>query len=531
MTKDNRPPPLAQGSFDQKPFPHILVYLMQKKLTGTLEVQSAHEEAAVYFRDGMPGKVRTSVKGHELGAVLLELGLITELQLRACRTEMTETGGYQGQILIQMGAIDAAGMVRGLRMQMLRKLVDLFEMPGAAFAFYDRVNLLVGIGPDEVFPVDPYPVLIAGVRTHGPRLPVDAVLKALEGRWISFASVDALKRFRLTTAEKEICRAILAKPRTFFELMSMPNVDLSALRTVLYVALITKEIALSETGPDAGTPSIPPPARPRLDSAPPAPLAAVAPTIDGAAQRERVLAKAAALANQNYFEMLELQLGAPTDEVRKAFFRLAKLYHPDRAIGDLADLKETFEYVFSNLSEAHGTLVDPDARDEYGAVISEGIKRTSVMPPGGGEDEVREALEAENLFQKALVLMRRNQLDKALELIDKARLLNSEEGEYIAVWARIQILQRAADAPVDDLLKLLRHAEELSPKSERVHLYLAQAMLRSERAGEARTHFERVMEINPRNVEAARELRLMEMRRGKEHSKDEKKGFIKKLFG
>jgi cytochrome c-type biogenesis protein CcmH/NrfG len=127
--------------------------------------------------------------------------------------------------------------------------------------------------------------------------------------------------------------------------------------------------------------------------------------------------------------------------------------------------------------------------------------------------------------------MRRNQLDKALELIDKARLLNSEEGEYIAVWAKIQILQRAADAPLDDLLKLLRHAEELSPKSERVNLYLAQAMLRSERPGEAKARFERVMDLNPRNVEAARELRLMEMRRGKDKDKDEKKGFIKKLFG
>jgi tetratricopeptide (TPR) repeat protein len=529
VNRDNRPPPLAEGSFAQKPFPHILVYLMQKKLTGTLEVQAMSQSAAVYFRDGMPGKVRATAKGRELGQVLLEMGLVTEHQLSACQKEMAESGGYQGQILIKRGAIDAAGMVRGLRMQMLHKLVGLFAMTDAGFAFYDRVNLLVGDGPDEVFPVDPYPVLMAGVRAHGASLPLDTVIKALDGRWMSFTSVDALKRFRLNESEKEICRAILAKPRTYFELVSTAGVDLAALRALLYVALITKELALTEKGPDLGTPSIPPPERPRLDSSPPPPAGEHPYDPEAAAQRDNILAKAAAIANQNYFEMLELPLGSPIEEVRRAFFKLAKTYHPDRAKGALSDLRETFEYVFSNLSEAHSTLVDPDAREEYGGAISEGIKRTSVIPPGVGEEEVREVLEAENLFQKALVLMRRNQLDKALELIDQARQLNAEQGEYIAVWAKIQILQRTADAPIDDLVSLLRHAEELSPKSERVNLYLAQALLRTGRSGEAAAHFERVLEISPRNVEAARELRLIEMRRGKE--KDEKKGFMKKLFG
>jgi tetratricopeptide (TPR) repeat protein len=124
--------------------------------------------------------------------------------------------------------------------------------------------------------------------------------------------------------------------------------------------------------------------------------------------------------------------------------------------------------------------------------------------------------------------MRRDQHAKALEFVDQARMINPDEGEYLAVWAKLQLLMRGPTAAVDDIVANLRRAEELAPKSERVHLYLAQALMRSERPTEAKMHYERVLGANPRNVEAARELRLMEMRRSKEGK--EKKSFIKKLF-
>jgi len=527
---DNRPPPLAQGNFSKKPFPHILVYLVQKRLGGTLEVRSRNDTVTVYFRDGMPGKVRTSNRGKGLGQVLLDLGLLTDEQLKACQREMAANGGFQGQILIRQGVIDAATMVRGLKAQMLLKLVDVFAMTDAEYAFYDRVNLLVGEGPDEVFPLDPYPLLMAGVRTHGLRIRMEPVLDALKGRWISFESMEALRRFRLNHREQEICVALAGRPRTLDELMGMGKFNLQDVRGVLYVALITQEVKLLDAAPETGKPSLPPEQRPRFDSvAPPKPPPVAALSPEAKAHRDRILAKASQLANQNYFEMLELPLGAPVEEVRKAFFKLAKLFHPDRAAaGELADLKETLEYIFYNLSEAQTTLIDPETRDEYGTTISEGMKRTSVMPPGAAEAEVRDALEAEKLFQKAVVLMKRDQLSKALEFVDQARMINPDEGEYLAVWSRLQLMMRGPNAAVDDVVTHLRRAEELSPKSERVHLYLAQALMRTDRPTEAKMHYQQVLQVAPRNVEAARELRLMEMRKTNEEK--EKGGFMKKLF-
>jgi tetratricopeptide (TPR) repeat protein len=250
------------------------------------------------------------------------------------------------------------------------------------------------------------------------------------------------------------------------------------------------------------------------------------------ALRERIQSKATAISSQNYFEMLGIPTGADAASVQEAFARLAREFHPDRAARpEMADLAETLDYVFSNLSEARATLIDPDSRYEYERAVSEGAGRTSYLPGARdtrGTDEVRDVLEAEKLFQKALMLQKRQDFDKALELIDRARELNPNQGDYLAVWASLQTVLRPGDGQLEDLIAALRRAEEMAPRSERVHLHLAQLLKRIGHLAEARTHFGRVLEVNPHNIEASRELRLMEMRRGREQ---EKKGFFKKILG
>jgi curved DNA-binding protein CbpA len=526
----NRPEPIAEGTFTKTPFSHILIYLMERKLMGTLEVVGAKDNVTVYFREGMPAKVKSSVKDKGLGQILLDLGQITLDQLRMCQQEMNARGGFAGEILLQQGVIEATGLIRGLRSQILLKLVDVFAMVDARYAFYKDVNLLVGEGRDELFQVDTYPVLMAGARVHGARMKMDKVFDAVAGRWISVDSVEVLRRFRLNAPEQALCTELLSKSRTMEEIIQTGRHNRQVVRSTLYVLFLTKEAVISDMPPATGTPSIAPGPQPRFDSFSPLPAKEISSDPNVVALRRQIQEKASAIAKQNYYEMLEIPLGAPTEEIRKAFFKLAKIYHPDRAgTTGAADLRETLQYIFSNLSEAHSTLLDPETRDEYGEAISAGMKRTSLMPAAHAEQEVREVLEAETLYQKGLVLLRRSQHDKALEFVDKARELNPNEGEYLATWAKIQSALREPGTPIEDLVTHLRRAEELAPNSERVQLYLGQLLKQANRISEAKTHFEKVLNVNPRNIEAAREVRIMEIRRSKEDGK--KKGFFKRFLG
>jgi hypothetical protein len=60
MAEEQGLAPVAQGSFAQTPFAHILVYLHVKQMSGTLEVTGDQHSAAIYFRDGSPAKIVSS---------------------------------------------------------------------------------------------------------------------------------------------------------------------------------------------------------------------------------------------------------------------------------------------------------------------------------------------------------------------------------------------------------------------------------------------------------------------------------------
>ncbi len=66
---------------------------------------------------------------------------------------------------------------------------------------------------------------------------------------------------------------------------------------------------------------------------------------------------------KNYYETLGVPGDASVDDVRKAFRRLAKKYHPDVNPGNKAA-----EAKFKEINEAHEVLSDPKKRAEYDAV-------------------------------------------------------------------------------------------------------------------------------------------------------------------
>ncbi len=515
--------PIATGRFSKTPFAHILIYLLDRKMTGTLEIRDENHQVSLYFRDGSPAKIKSTVKGRELGRVLCDLGVITAEQLESCSAEVAN-GGLQGEVLIRHQLIDGKALTRGLQEQMLLKLVDLFGMPQASYAFYESVNLLGKYGSEEIFPIDPFPVLIAGLREKGGSLDLAPVLNTLKGKWLSLNDLETLRRFRLNHDERELCIELLQKPIPYEELMK----SVAQLQYALYVLLITRQLKLSETAPLTSVDPPDPVSHQLFDSAPP-PKSTVSQHPKTQALKEEIKARAVKIASQNYYEMLGLQFDAPANEARKAFFKLAKKFHPDRVAGTpAADMKDTLQYIFSNLSQAHSTLIDPDARQEYNDTLAGGVSGGSPEAESEQDAEVRDTLEAESLHQRALVHIRRSQFKEAEALVERIRVLRPDQSEYLATWAYLQGQLRPAKAPVKDLVDALRQSYKDNSKSERIMLYLAQMLERNGSIKEARTFYERVLERNPGSIEAGRAIRLIEMRDRKEESKA--KGFFKRIL-
>lgn len=277
-------------------------------------------------------------------------------------------------------------------------------------------------------------------------------------------------------------------------------------------------------------PSTPVAARPDATAPAPAPAPAAGPR--KGPTREEVLKRASEIDQQNYFEILGVAPDTPTPAVQSAYFQLAKSWHPDRAPADLEDLKPESGRIFARISEAFQTLQDPTKRAAY----------VESMKSGGGTNAERELLEkavdSAMLFQKAEVLFKRGSLAQAEVLIQ--RCVDADpQPDYQALLAWIQAL-RLGDPPtlapgqkVDTYqaqIRLLDAALSESPTFEKALFYRAELYKRSGMTDQALRDFKKVVQLNPRNIDAAREVRIHDMRSGRLSQPQQGGGLFGKLF-
>ena len=88
---------------------------------------------------------------------------------------------------------------------------------------------------------------------------------------------------------------------------------------------------------------------------------------------------------KDYYATLGVARGASADEIKKAFRKLARLYHPDTAKD-----KKTAEAKFKEINEANEVLSDPDKRKKYDTLGAGWQDAGAYQPPpgaGGHEQE------------------------------------------------------------------------------------------------------------------------------------------------
>jgi tetratricopeptide (TPR) repeat protein len=478
------PEPIATGNLAKTPLPHLLVYLDQKKLSGTLALWPDDLESAV-------GQDRVLfLKGRPVAARLMQ---------------------------------SAATLREGL--------VPLFARTRAPYAFYEG-NLL---GDDRVSGrVDPMASIMDALRA-GHRLDVvNAVLDRFGTSKLRMQPGAELDRYELSAKERAIVELLQAEPADAASLVHASGLSNELGRSILYALAISKAIAphvegehaRSERPPaeaSAAAPSTPPPAsvRPsaaasaadagppgamhqrldRLNSIPPPPDD----LSDDLKQRWfKVIAKGRLMENQNYFEMLEIDKDAKSAEARNKFYQLAKDWHPDRLPQELSSLREYVQIIFSYMSEASTHLSDEGERLKYVQTVREG---------GGtpATDKLMQSiLDMAMEYERVLVMTRRHQYEDALELLKRILSAVKDEPDYHAMHA--WLLMQKKDVPLPKMLESVDAALALHPAHEKANMLKAQILRKMGKPSEALEYFKKVADMNPNNIEAVREVRVATMR-------------------
>jgi tetratricopeptide (TPR) repeat protein len=147
-----------------------------------------------------------------------------------------------------------------------------------------------------------------------------------------------------------------------------------------------------------------------------------------------------------------------------------------------------------------------------------------LLAEGSGSPEMQESvakvLDAARDFQKAEICFKRNDLTQAEALCRKAQEADATQPDYLAMLAWLVAMKPESQSAEKTLecIKMLDRAAALSNRCEKAYFWRAMLYKRLGKHDLAGKDFKRVFEMNPRNIDAAREVRLQQMRGGVRNS-------------
>lgn len=529
------PPLLLQGSLRQTPLAEILVRVLDERLEGTLVIQPpGGQKHAVLFLGGAPAKARLASPIVSLPEALRSLGLIDAAHLGAAQQAAERLGQPLENRLVEEGGLDATGLFVGLREHLTRQMLALCDLPGeTAFGLY-QANYLAGFGPLQQWRVKPLPLVWRALASHLPPDRVAAVARDLAGKELKLRFESPVSRYHLTAEEENVVDFLKIKPLTLEALQSAGVGSEDLVRRIACALLLSRQLELSAgLGPPVGngeppeTPnSVPPPSlraarnsltAPRLGTqaqraggtSNPAPVAPATPATSaetGLSLQVQALRDAILQWDKSppetFYDVLGVDRGVDAAALRMAFFQLAKQWHPDRLPPALADLRPIVTRAFARMGEAHQLLSDPRARADYDAKLKEA--------PDEEAQQVTEIINAASAHQRAEILLRKKDLAAALVEAEAAYRGDPGQAEYVGLYAWL-LVQTNGD--VDQALALLNPAIEKETENVKALWYRAQLYKKAGKEVLAMRDCKRILQIKPQHVDAARELRVFEMRK------------------
>jgi len=449
--------------------------------SGRLTVTEAEGQISLAYSDGKISTVEATISKLAIGPFLVERGVCDATALAAATQRAPSVGGDIGAALIAGGTVQPHIYVEKLT-EWARHVI------GAAAASVGHSEFVEEDVPSAAVPLglDRYRILLEALRAGFTKNALEARLDDKMRRLLIPAGVEgvSVEQLRLDPRELRAFRSINGT-RNVSELLGSAQGRGEAGPRVAY---LMTELGFVVFGDD---PQIP---KERAE----------------ARQLEDLLEQWEGV---SYYDILGTAKGAKDSDVRAQYMDLAKQYHPDKVrVNAAPELRDVRARIFARVQQAFETLETEEGRSEYDGLLDAGVTRK--------EDEqalVAQILEAENLFKKAEALARARNYEGAIEAIKQAMELKGDDEEFEIHLIYYEFLTRKANREfaADDAIRRIVVVMKRSPKLAAGHLFLGRLFKVVNKPDKAVKAFQKVLEVDPRNTEAASELRLANMRKDK----------------
>ncbi|MFO0755643.1 MAG: hypothetical protein U0359_04095 [Byssovorax sp.] len=468
----NDTPATAEGDLGRTPFAHLLVYALDKRLTGAMFLTEPGSEAphVVRFIAGAAVKMRPADRYALLGEMLVEAGLLSEKTLG----DALATKGLLGDVLLLAGCVDRDALENTCVKQFERRMIRLFQLPaGTQYRYFDGHKELEEYG-GEPAAIDPLALLWKGISEHG--APAEAMDKAL-GRLgeapIRLHPLATVERFGVSGDALAALEQLKKSPLSLSALLALGLGPEASIKRLCYALLITRQV-------DTNANLVPAGAEPQTTA-----------VADAATTVARVQLKAT-----------PHRLGAAAPDLPGTGERNSET---SRISSDSAKAKPDSSKVKEGATEAK-----PPPPKEAETLRS----MEPIRPPKPAKAPELSVLSAPALHKLALAKLAERDFEGALDACTSARTAAPGEPDYeaLSVWIRFQMSGadlKALTLEIDDLLR---------ENEGHVQARYTRALLRRKLGDDASAlrDLRRVVELSPTHEDAARELAALEPPKPKE---------------
>jgi curved DNA-binding protein CbpA len=387
---------------------HIATHLRDiffNKKTGRLIYRRAEILKYFFFEKGAVIQVKTNQADERLGEILYKLERIPR-DAHDRLDEYIEPNKNLGEVLRTRGVISEEDLAEALAHQIRESVLNVFPHFDAEMEFQAHDSFA---GSGEAPPVS-VPLLIEyGIR----RMPSNPLLQAFLAR-----RTPALGRrtyaYLLTAEEREVLEKINGADTGEIILRTL-TVPADQFWKSLYLFYCLGVVDLS------GEPAVEP-ADPKTRLRP-----STAARPDVPREVAEVMSFREILPSMTLYQILDLPKTASDEDIKKAYFQMARKFHPDRFDRKLvADFKAQIDEVFDGITNAYRVLSNRESRRIYDAKSGEGTTQEDV------QDSFRKA---DIKFRQGKTLHGQARYDEAIAYLEEAVRVRKDKGDYFLLLA------------------------------------------------------------------------------------------------
>jgi curved DNA-binding protein CbpA len=482
-----------KGKLTDQPLVELIREISSKGLSGTLRLQHERVQCAVYFEEGRLVFAASNLRTLRLRAYLEKGNLVTKERLADFGNNISD--------LRLASALHSAGIITGEQVNTLLaslvsdvlRVVLLWDAGSWEFDERARINESFRVGVDV-------PNLL---REASHRMPLKFVSSRFRNPNEMFARATMVSKIKDFLPAESFILSRLDAPLKLDDLVAVSGLPhLEANRIIYGLALsgfLTREYWQNAFRTGA--------AKPTREQAPDSALfASQFEKADEETDLQQFLQRVSNASD--HYEIFELPLKADSNEVKDAYYGLARRYHPDRFhLKSGTSLHADLGSAFARVTQAYETLMNPNARAAYDSALERArqFKQSAEKAPrAADESEFDSAVEVddaspEHNFREGFAAFQQGRINAAINHLAVAARHAPNEARYRAYYGRAlgasERTQRLAEAE-------LQAAVRLEPTNATYHTLLAELYLDLQFHKRAQTELERALSLDPNNAAA-----------------------------